>query len=261
MSKEPKLDRKELKKPDEFVSRGRKSMQWVFEKKKRFVPVLIVGLTAVAGMYALDWYSDSRLNEAWVSYYEVSKQEGSERWTALETYYNKHSLTRPTVMAAVELGDYYFNEAKKKYFDSIKGDAKAKDSKDKTPPNPMSQKELSTAAVDWYAKALDFGSLLKAERQLLLINRGEAYELDSDWQRAEQDYQAASDIVDHPQGLALLNLARVQELKGDTAAAETTYRRITTDFKDSEYSKLATNHIRRLTSPLFTKGAPPSESE
>src|SRR5262249_17268616 len=100
---------------------------------------------------------------------------------------------------------------------------------------------------------LEFSDLLPIEKQLLRINRGNAEELQKKWDDALADYRAASEITGDAKGLAMLNLARVYELKGDTAKAGEIYEKVTIDFINTEYARQAKNNLRRLKSPLFAE--------
>lgn len=261
MSKKTKMDRKELKKPDEFVTKGRAMLDFMNQKRKRFLPVLIGGVLLVVSVYGFDWWSTKKLNEGWAAYYEVNKLENDTKWTELEKIYSNWSGVRPAYFAALGLADHYFSEAEKALYGVTPEPEKKADKKDDkkeeaekvaaTQPDKEKSVELGRKSVTWYSKALDFGELMSSERQLIYINRGNAHELAGEIDKALEDYQTAVDFGGDPKPLAMLNLARAQRLSGNEELAKATYTSITVDFPGSEYSKVAKQRLRRLTSPLF----------
>ena len=70
MSKPPKIDRKSLKQPDEFQSKGRKSVEWMSRNR----PILLAIVVSVLGLgllnFAYNWYGDGQVQNAWVAIYE-----------------------------------------------------------------------------------------------------------------------------------------------------------------------------------------------
>lgn len=238
MSKPPRIDRKTLKTPDEFVSKGRATLEFFVRQRSRFVPVLIVAVVVVAAVYAYDWWSTDRLEKGWATYQEILKATEAERWDKLKTFHQEHAQGRPGLFAAVTLADHYFDEAKKEAF--------------KDPAVVPS----AVPAAEWYAKALAENSLLSGEKQLLHLNRGGALEMQKQWDAALAEFQAGADLAGEGKPLALLGLARVHEAKNENDKAVATYEKIAADFLNTEYAKLAKNSMRRLKSPLF--GAPNS---
>ena len=65
------------------------------------------------------------------------------------------------------------------------------------------------------------------------------------------DYTESAKIGFEGKALALLGQARVYELKKENTKAIETYEKVSADFLNSEYGKLAKNYLRRLKSPLF----------
>jgi hypothetical protein len=129
----------------------------------------------------------------------------------------------------VEVADHYFDEAKKS----------------PTTPAP------AETAVEWYTKVLGGTGLVTGEKQLLLINRASSNEILKKYDEALKDLSAAAEMGGDIKGLAQLNTARVYELKDDKAKASEIYEKISADFLNTEYSKIAKNHLRRLKSPIF----------
>lgn len=233
MSTPPRIDRKELKTPDQFVTRGRALLEKLFQQRSRFLPVLILGGTVVALVYAYEWWNSSRRENQWTAYQEIQKAPEAERWDKLKTFHQEHSSGRPALFAAVALADHYFDEAKKEAL--------------KDPGNVPS----AVPSEQWYAKALLESSLLSGEKQLLHVNRGSALEMQKKWDEAQKEFQTAVDLQGEAKGLAMLSLARVYEAKNETEKAVQTYEKISADFMNSEYAKLAKSSVRRLKSPLF----------
>lgn len=234
MDKNPKLDRKELKRPDQFVARGQQFFQFLMARRRRFGPVLIGGVVLVAVVYLFDWWSDQRLAKAWVEYNKVAKVAGTGRLDKLKHFHAENGNARPGYFAAVALGDYYLDEARKQ---ALKKDG-----------NPA---ETGRLAVDWYGRALEFRGLISGEKQLLYLDRGAAKEVLKQLDEAFKDYQMAVDFGGEPAGLALINMGRLHEMKGEAAKAEEIYKKISTDYVNTEYAKLAKSLLRRMTSPLF----------
>jgi hypothetical protein len=229
LSKPPKIDRKTLKSPDEFVKKGSAGLEFILRHRK-VVQIFLGTLIGGAVGYSLfTWWQSSRMEDGWTKFVEAEKAPEAERWDKLKALYTQGRRSRPTLFAAVAVADHFYNEAKK-------------DAANVAP---------AVTAVEWYGKALEFGDLLPIEKQLLRVNRGNAQELQKKWDDALADYRAASEIAGDAKGLAMLNLARVYELKGDSAKASETYEKVTVDFLNTEYAKQAKNNLRRLKSPLF----------
>ena len=231
-----KTDKKELKRPDAFVSRGRAVFEFFAVRRERFTPVLVAGATLLVGMYVWDWWEGQATERAWATLAQTLKlpEEKDERWTALKAAYDSKLRGRAQYFAAVDLADHYFEMAKKK-------------------PNKETQAPADQA-VDWYSKALAFKTLLPAERQMMQLNRGESYELLERWDEALKDYEAAAEKAVEGKPLALLAMARAYEAKGNTEKSVETYSRIAADYSGTEYAKVAKNHERRLKSPNLKDG-------
>lgn len=216
--------------------KGQTALSWLASQRFRFLPILIAALAVVLIGYGYDWWSQNRLENAWKAYSDATKLPEPQKWEDLKTVHEKWKGLRPAFFAAVALGDHYFSEAKKA---ALKDEA---------------SKDVQTGALsaaDWYGRALAGNDLLPAEKQLLYINRGEAQEMQKKYDEAMNDYKMASDFGGDSKPLAMLHMARALELKNDPTKAAETYERITVDFSNTEYAKMAKNHLRRLKSPLF----------
>lgn len=233
MSKPPRIDRKSLRTPDEFVTKGRNALQFFVRQQNRFVPILIVVVLAVGAIYGYDYWSKSRLEKGWTSLNAAMKLPEAERWEKLKTLHGELKSGRPAFFAAVTLADHYFDEAKK---ESLAGTVK-----------PAS----AATSAEWYLRATAEPSLLPGEVQLLQINRGGALEIAGQWEDAAAAYQKAADLAGDAKGLALLGVARVHEAKGEQAKAVESYEKVSQDFAANEYGKMAKSSLRRLKSPLF----------
>jgi len=231
VSKPPRIDRKTLRTPDGFVTKGRETLQYFVRQQNRFVPILIVVVVAVVAIYGYDWFAKNQLEKGWTALNTTMKLPEAERWEKLKTLHGDLKKGRPAFFAAVTLADHYFDEAKKE------GSATAK--------------ENATASAEWYLRATAEPSLLPGEVQLLFINRGGALEIANQWEDAAGAYQKAADLAGDAKGLALLGLARVQEAKGDQTKAIENYEKVSADFATNEYGKMAKSSLRRLKSPLF----------
>ena len=234
MSKPPHIDRKSLKNPDVFVQKGR---HWLLDFEKyqtKLVPLLLGGLVLVIAGYGYQWWQRTAVEKSWRAYHEATKQVDAAKWEAMKNLVEKQSRTRATFFAAVELADHGFDEAKKALLkDSTQVPAGLED------------------VVKWYSKALEFSAILPSEKQLLLINRASAYEMQKKLEEAERDLKTAQELGQELKGLALLNAARILELKNDKPKAIETYEKVAADFLNTEYAKMAKNHARRLKSPSF----------
>jgi tetratricopeptide (TPR) repeat protein len=234
MEKTPKIDRKELKRPDQFVAKGQAAFAFLLEKRRRFLPVLIGGALLIGGVYLFDYWTEQKLEKSWSEYNRILKLTGQERLDGFKVFHTDHGSSRPGYFAAVFIADSYYDDAKK---EAVKKDGKPQ--------------EAATQAVSWYGRALEFSGLLSDEKQLLYVDRGGAKEILGQLDDAMKDYQMGADFGGEPAGLALLNIGRLHEMKGDKSKAEEIYKKIGADFGNTEYARLAKGLLRRMTSPLW----------
>jgi len=238
VSKPPRIDRKTLKNPDEFVTKGRATLDFFVRQQNRFIPVLIVVILAVAATYGYDYYNRQKQDKGWEAYAAALKLPEAERWEKLKTLHAELKSGRPAFFAAVGIADHYFDEAKKELA--------------KAPPGTPEGKPASAAiSAEWYSRAAAEPSLLPAEQQLLHINRGGALEIAGQWDEAQQAYQRGADLAGDSKGLALLGVGRVHEAKGEAPKALEVYEKVAQDFSANEYGKMAKGSVRRMKSPLF----------
>lgn len=234
MSKPPEIDRHSLKTPDAFLKTGTNWISEMSKHRSKVFPVIVILFLAVVGNYVYEIWQEKSLDSGWRAYHAATKKTDAAKWDALKEVTEKHAKTRAAYFAAVDLGDHQFEEAKK---------ALLKDAN--TVPANLDE------VVKWYSKALEFKKLLPSERQLVSINRASAYEMQTKYDEADKDLKAAADLGQDLKGLALLNSARILELKNDKPKAIETYEKVAADFLNTEYSKMAKNHARRLKSPTF----------
>lgn len=232
MAKPPKIDRKELKTPDTFVQKGRHWLGLIASQKTRFFPVLLAVLVIVGGVYGYEWWSDRALDKAWDAYNAAIKHPEPQVWETLKQFHSNYKRSRPGFLAAVALGDHSYDE-KKAMGSASEGS------------------DHGASSVEWYSKALTFSGMLPQERQLILINRGKAYELSKKLDDALNDFKKAGEEPGELKALALLNVARAYELKDDVKRTLETLEKVTIDYLNTPYANLARNSIRRLKSPLF----------
>jgi len=235
LNKPPKIDRKTLRNPDEFMKKGQAFLDVLQEQRTRFLSVAVIAVVVVIGVYAYDIWSESKAEKAWKDYVDAEKLEGDKKVEALKGVVGNFGSSRPTYLAALALADYYFEEAKK---EALKGGDATK---------------LATDSVEWYTKALDYGALNSFEKQLVHIDRGSAYEIGKKYDDAMNDFKKASELEGTAKGLALLGTARIFELKSDPGKAAETYEKISTEQANTEYARLAKNYLRRLKSPLLNE--------
>lgn len=232
MSKPPKIDRKELRHPDQFQKKGQDFLEVILANKRHLIFLLAGILVVVIGAYGYSLWDDHRTETAWNVYHTASKASDKEKWEAYKKVYVEHKGTRAALFASTSLADYYFEEARK----SVLKDSKS------TPPE-------TAQAIEWYSKALEFNGLLPQEKQLLSINLGNANEMAGKYDESLKLYQSAQEGGSQIKGYALLNVARVYELKNDKAKAIETYEKVAADFINTEYAKMAKNNARRLKNP------------
>jgi tetratricopeptide (TPR) repeat protein len=235
MSKPPKIDRKTLRNPDEFVKKGQALVSALFDRRVALLSVLGVLLVCILSFYGYQWYMDRHAAESWERYVAITNAPEAERWDKYQKFFTDVHWNRPRYFAAIALGDHYFDEAKKEVLKVTGGD-------------PSKSGALS---VEWYTKAMDFAELLPKEKQLVLINRGAVNEMQKKYDDALNDYQKSSELSSDAKAYALLNVARLYALKNDSAKAIQTYEKVTVEFANTDYAKIAKNYIRRLKSPLF----------
>lgn len=239
MDKTPKIDRKTLRTPDEFVQKGRAVLGAMQQKRRVWLTLVVVVMGGAFAYYGYTQWQDSRTEANWEHYQTAMKEpvEGGKRWDALKTLYGGAARNRPAFFAALGLADHFYDEAKKNI--SAGTDAA---------PNV-------TQAVEWYTNAMGYSRLASTEKQLLHINRGGSHELGKKYDEALVDYKSASDLKGHGTALALLNSGRIYELKGDNPKAIEIYEKVSADHANSEYAKWAKNYVRRLKSPVFQPAA------
>lgn len=237
MTKPPTIDRKTLKNPDAFVQKGTKILGNLSKSKIGIVPILVLGLVISVGFYFFDQWEQSREEKAWSQYYLANKAEVKEKWDKLKGVYSTWPKSRAGMLASVDLGDHFFDETK------------AELNKDKSKMESSAQ-----SAVEWYGKALEYSKLLPVEKQLLFINRANAFELQSKWNESIIDYEKASNLTGPGKGLALLGIGRSREAQGEKEKAIEVYEKLFTEYASSETGKLAKNHWRQIKSPLLQHG-------
>ena len=234
MAKPPKLDRKSIKAPDDFVRQGNRILDLVAENRQKVLILAIVLVLAVLVGYGYQSWNHSRLAQGWNAYAAAIKLPEPQRYDALKSGYEHGRKTRATFFMAVTVADHAFDTARA---------ALLKD--------PSTVPPTLAEAADWYSKALSYRDLLPSERQLLLIDRGQAYEMEKKFDLAGKDYQEAASLGGTLKGYALLNQGRLYELMQNKAQAQQTYEQVASDFLNTQYGQLAKNYLRRLKSPLL----------
>lgn len=234
MSKPPKIDRKELSRPDEFVQQGTHVLELVLGHQKKILSGLATVAVLALGFYVYQWKVDSKNEAGWAEYAGVIKKSDKEKWEGLKKLAENYSSVPVGQYAAVQLADHYFEEARKG--SSTDGQSKSSN---------------VNLAVQWYSEALKFSKLTPGEKGLLLVNRASSHELDQRWDDAMRDYVDAANLGFESKPLALLGQARIYEMKSEPQKAIELYQKISSDFLNTEYGRMAKNYLRRLKSPLF----------
>ena len=236
MSKPPTIDRKSLNKPDEFVKQGRHALELIAGHQKKILVVAGAVIVVAFSFYFYDMYQTSQNEAGWRKYAEVSKLPEAQQWDKLKTLSEEYRSAVVGQFAALNLADHYFEEAKKEL-----------------EKNPKMTSVNAPLAVEYYSKALSFSKLSPNEKGLLLVNRGQAFEIAQKWEDALTDYSDAVKIGFEGKPLALLGEARIYEVKKEHSKAAETYEKISADFLNTEYGRLAKGYLRRLKSPLFSE--------
>ncbi|NBX67705.1 MAG: hypothetical protein EBR01_01930 [Proteobacteria bacterium] len=235
MSKPPKIDRKDLSRPDEFVQQGTHLLELVLGHQKKILSGIATVAVIALGFYFYQWRVDSKNETGWKEYAEVIQKTDTEKWEGLKKIAEKYSSVPVGQYSAVQLADHYFDEAKKQ----SGADANSK---------PMNV----NLAVQWYSEALKYSKLSPGEKGLLLVNRASAHELEQKWDDAMRDYVDAISLGFEGKPIALLGQARIYELKNEPGKAIEVYQKLSADFLNTEYGRMAKNYLRRLKSPLFS---------
>lgn len=234
MTKLPRINRKELRNPDEFVKRGSRLLRFVSERRSPFLLVVSVAAVTISLFYGYDYWNARKLTRAWKELVRVERLEGLARWDELKKFHQAYAGLRPGSMAAVRVADHLFDSARKEWY----GD-------------PEKAKPIALEAARWYVFARQFPELLPTEKQLLGIDRGGALELAGNYEEAMVEYKLASEIAGEAAAFALFRLAGIYEARGDSPSAEHTYEKISVSHPASEFANMAKNAIRRLKSPNF----------
>lgn len=234
MSKPPTIDRKTLKTPDAFVSRGTQLLSSLSKSRVGLIPVLALGVLIALAFYGYDVWDENREQKAWAGYYEASKDSSDQKWERLKKVQQDWPRSRAAMLAAVEVADHHFENARKEWG---KDTAKVETE--------------SGLAVQNYLKALEFGKLTPIEKQLLYINQGNAEELRQKFSESLVSYEKAYSLSAGAKGLALLGIGRIQEAQGNKEKSIETFEKVSTEFPASEFAKVAKMNWRRLKSPLL----------
>ncbi len=227
------IDPKSLKTPDTFQKKGGQVFTFLVQQRVLFLTVIGIVVTVAVGSYSYNLWKDRQLEKDWEKLQVVMKAPEAERIGKLKAVCGELK-GRPLEYCAASLGDLLVEEAKKQ----IAKDVNAVPAE-------------GNQAIEWYTKALDSGSLLDSEKQLLLMNRGAAYALLKNWDGAFKDYEAASQITAEGRPLAMLELAEIHLVRGNNDKAIEVYEKLSGEFKSTEAGKMAKNILRRMKSPIF----------
>ena len=234
MTKLPRINRKELRNPDEFIKKGSRFIRFLSERRSPFLLVASLAALTISLFYGYDYWNARKLTRAWKELVRVEKLEGPARWDELKKLHQAHAGLRPGSMAAVLVADHLFDSARKEWY----GD-------------PEKARPVALEAAQWYGNARQFSELLPTEKQLLGVDRGGALELAGNHEEAMAEYKVASEIAGEAAAFALFRLAGIYEAQGDLPSAEQTYEKISVSYPASEFAKMAKNAIRRIKSPNF----------
>ncbi len=226
------INRHWLKRPDEFIRKGRWLLDSLAEHRMWVLGALGGLILIVALWMVVSEIQDSRLEKSWDELYAAEQKKGADRNEALRQVYRHWKRTRCGALAAMEFADASLAQAK-------------------TLGEPESV-EAARVAADWYGKALEFRYYVLSERDLLTVNLGQSWEMAKDYTRAQKGYEEASHSSDSATRYwALLQLARLAHVQHDDAKAEKTWRTVIGLAGDTVWGKQARQAIRVLSSPLM----------
>lgn len=257
-----RIDRKQLKRPDGFVQKGRQIFESLFREPRMALIALGVVGVGVAAYYAYDAYASRRLNRDWISYYQADEAKGADRTTKMKAAFEGGGNTRAALAAAVFLADHYYGAAQMKAerakVKAVTGKEAKKPKEGEEDPEPaLNAQQAAEAATDWYGKALGFSLLLPGEREMLTLDAGHALELQGKWDEALGRYQSVVQMEGQAKPLAMLHSGRMHEVKKEKDAAKTLYQSISQEFANTEYARLAKNYLRTMDSALLETTSQP----
>lgn len=236
MSKPPQIDRKQLKGPDEFMKKGNSALTFFIQRRSPFLMVASLGAAAIVLFYGLDYWNSRQLIAGWNAFHKAEKLDETKRWDEYKKVSEVYSKSRPGFVASTKVADHLFESARKEFFlDKSKA------------------KSAAIESAEWYAKARKFSDLLPTEKQLLTVDYAEALELSDQIDSAIREYRVASELPGDVKPYALFKLAGALESKGEAVKAEESYQKVTVDFPNTEFAKMAKNGLRRMKSPTFSK--------
>lgn len=261
MSRE-RIDRKQLKRPDGFVQKGRQIFESLFrEPRSALIALGVLGI-GIGAYYAYDAYASRRLNRDWIAYYQADEAKGADRVAKMKSAFESGGNTRAAVSAAVFLADHYYGAAQLKAEQQKVKQATGKEPKkrkegEEDPEPTMTTTQAAEAATQWYGKALGFSLLLPGEREMLTLDAGHALELQGKWDEALGRYKSVVEMEGQAKPLAMLHSGRMHEVKKEKDAAKTLYQSISQEFANTEYARLAKNYLRSMNSALLDTTSQP----
>jgi tetratricopeptide (TPR) repeat protein len=217
-----RIPRRELKKPDEFVTLTSRSIRWCMENKGLLLRGSLAAAAVILVVAAVFVYQGYRERQARLLYNEAlaleapATGEGGSNLEAtlakLKEVRERYASTKVAPMALADLGDIYL------------------------------RKENYDEAVACYQGALKGLDGRSAIYGLVLENLGTAYEAKGAWDSALETYERLGrEGTPVYQRQAELGLGRVYEAKGDRAKALSHYDAY---LKDNPADTLASDWIR-----------------
>ena len=214
--------RKDLKRPDEFVSAGREALVWAGENSRRLyqaLGVLAVVLVAIGAFYSLRGARARQANEDLGAALAVLRGgKYADAATQLTDVANRWQATGPgevarlyAASASVKAGNY-------------------------------------DGAATLLGEAVQGGALAPYLRQQALVTLGFALEQKGDTAGAATRYQEAAGMEGPFTAEAILGAARCQERLGDAAVARDLYQRYVREFPTAPDVARATAKAEALSS-------------
>lgn len=217
------IDRKELKRPDAFVSRASIIFHWIHENFRVLVGMIVIIAIIVAGYLLYSKQQTTKAEKASSALYlaqknvlsaqeKLSQSETEKMQKVLDEYSGSHAAYE----AAMWLGDFYFDRGNSK------------------------------VALDYYQKALK-SAKARALKAGVFQSEAYAYENLKQYDKALEALQQVLLLDIKPlKADILLSMARVYELKTDKVKALEKYNQVLVEFPNTSAAKSAEIHKVRL---------------
>lgn len=248
-----KIDRKSLKRPDQFVTSLRQFFGQFAENLKGLIAIG-VGLVLL-GAFGV-WNSERRAAqavEARDAFYAAENVLSDEFKSVLEE--KNKGKKKDSTLTELDLRFMKLDTAKEfpltvKAFQGViekySGSRSAHEA-ELALGNLFFHHGQTDQAENYFRKAVD-SAPGKPEEAFARIALGSAHENKKEWDQAISVYQKGLNLgVDDAKGTLLMSLGRAYHAKGDVAQAKSTYQRVIDEMKDTEFASRAKTYQAGLT--------------